>query len=182
MEVYYSLEKQYKPTVVALGFFDGMHLGHQKIISKTIEYGKDNKFTTCVLTFSQCPRSVVENCTVDLIMTPEQKLSVIENMGIDVAYMLNFNNIKGVTPKKFVKEILYDMLNTKIVVCGFNYHFGSGGYADYEDLRRLCKEYGIDVFVQSPVTYQKEPISSTRIRNAIKNKEYEIVESMLFGA
>ena len=76
MEVYYSLEKQNNPTVVALGFFDGMHLGHQRIISKTMEYGSDG-LKTCVLTFSQSPRSVVENREINLLMTPQQKLSAM---------------------------------------------------------------------------------------------------------
>ena len=179
MKVYYSLEKQDNATSVALGFFDGMHRGHQKVISRAVEYGQNN-LKTCVLTFAQNPRSVVENYAVQLLMTPEQKLSAIENMGIDIVYMLDFNDIKRITPKGFVKDVLYGVLNAKIVVCGFNYHFGSGGRANAEDLKSLCKNYKIDVRVEPAVTYKNEPISSTRIRNAIKNKEFEIAENMLF--
>ena len=179
MEIYYSLIKQNRPTAVALGFFDGMHKGHQKIISKTVEYSK-NGLTACVLTFSQSPRSVVENHKVDLLMMPRQKLAAIENMGVDVAYMLDFNGVRFIPPEDFVRDILSGVLNAKIVVCGFNYHFGNGGYADAEELKKLCKNYKIDVFIQPPVTYENQPISSTRIRGAIKNKEFEIAENMLF--
>lgn len=180
MEVYYSLERQSEPTAIALGFFDGMHRGHQKIISKTAEYSGIN-LKTCVLTFAQSPGAIVENRTIELLMTPEQKLSAIEKMNIDVTYMLNFHEIKSITPEKFVKDILFDLFNAKVVVCGFNYHFGCGGYANAEYLKELCKKYKIKVDIESAVNYKNEPISSTRIRNAIKNKEFEMAENMIFA-
>ena len=179
MEVYYSLERQNKPTAVALGFFDGMHLGHQKVISKTIEYGGSG-LKTCVLTFAQSPRSIVENRTIDLLMGPRQKLSAIQKMGIDTAYMLNFSDIKNMPPENFVKDVLHDMLNAKVVVCGFNYHFGSGGYADADELKRLCNNHKIHVCIVPPVTYENTPVSSTRIRCALKKKEFKMAEDMLF--
>ena len=79
MEVYYNLEKSEAKTAVALGFFDGVHVAHQRIIKKAVEYSK-NGIKSCVLTFSQNPRSIVEKANLDLITTTDQKLKIMENM------------------------------------------------------------------------------------------------------
>ena len=93
MEIYYNLEKSENPKAVALGFFDGVHIAHQKIIEKTVNYSKKG-LTPCVLTFSQNPRSIVENIKLDLITTNEQKLEIMKNMGIQAVYVLDFNDIR----------------------------------------------------------------------------------------
>ena len=178
MEIYYNLEKSKSQTAVALGFFDGVHLAHKKIISKTVEYSKKD-LSPCVLTFSQSPKSIVENIKLDLITTNEQKLKIMKNMGIQSVYMLNFIDICKMSPEDFVTKILNDTLNAKAVFCGFNYRFGRGRVADTEDLKRICKNFNIEVFVEPAVMYGDIPISSTRIRRAIEDKNFELVKSMI---
>lgn len=178
MKIYYNLEKSENPKSIALGFFDGVHIAHQKIIEKTVSYSKKG-LTPCVLTFSQNPRSIVENIKLDLITTNEQKLEIMKNIGIQAVYMPDFNSIRDLSPEAFVGKILNDTLNAKAVFCGFNYRFGKCGAGNTNTLARLCKNFDIEVFVEPPILYGNKPISSTRIRTAIKNKDFALADGML---
>ena len=110
-----------------------------------------------------------------MALSDEEKEEKLQNLGIEILYTVNFLKIKNFSPEKFVKKILYEKLNTKVAVCGFNYHFGRGGTADAEDLKNICKNFGIEVKIIKPVLYKETPVSSSRIRNAIKqNKTLEI--------
>lgn len=178
VELHKTLVNQKKPTAVALGFFDGVHLGHQKILSKTVEYLKFG-VKPCVFTFFQNPRSVIEVQKIEYLTTPDEKVEAMEKLGIKAVYMLDFNIIKDVTPEDFVFQVLKKTLNAKFVVCGFNYHFGSGGNANADDLKSLCSQCGIQVYVQPPVYYDGKVISSSRIRKAFKECDGEIAMKML---
>lgn len=180
MEVYRYLKSQKEPTAVALGFFDGVHLGHQKILLRAVKEA-ERGLKSCVLTFTQNPRSIVENCGVKLIMSEQEKISRFENIGLDMAYILDFNSIKNLSPEEFVKDILFSVLHAKVAVCGFNYHFGNGGRADSNELTRLCEGVGISVCVVPPALYRGAPISSTRIRNALIAGQTEVAQDMLFN-
>lgn len=180
MEVYYNLEKSVNPKAIALGFFDGVHIAHQKIIEKTVEYSKKGT-EPCVLTFLQNPRSIVENIKLDLITTNDQKLKIMENMGIQSVYMLDFNSVRDLSPEDFVAKILHNILNAKAVFCGFNYRFGKNHVGDVNILKKLCERCDIEVFVEPAVTYESKPISSTRIRSVIKSKDFKSAEIMLAG-
>ncbi|MBR2735067.1 MAG: hypothetical protein IKE05_02600 [Clostridia bacterium] len=178
MEIYYNLKKSEVSTAVALGFFDGVHIAHRKILERAAKYSRRG-LKPCVLTFSQNPRAIVENIKPDLITTNEQKLDIMKNIGIQAVYMPDFNSIRDLSPENFVNKILHDTLNAKAVFCGFNYRFGKSGAGDTDTLKKLCKEYNIEVFVQAPVLYKDKPVSSTRIRSAIKNQDFESVNNML---
>lgn len=178
MKIYNILTKQPKHTAVALGFFDGVHLGHQKIISKTVEY-KKQRLLPSVLTFLQNPQSIVKNQKIEYLLTPEEKLSRLEQLGIQLAYVLDFNFIKDISAEDFVKYALKEALNAKAVVCGFNYHFGRGGSSNVEDLRKMCEKYKIDLHVEPPVFYKGSLISSTRIRKTFKLGNIRAAREML---
>lgn len=178
MKIYYNLEKSENPKAIALGFFDGVHIAHQKIIEKTVNYSKKG-LMPCVLTFSQNPRSIVENIKLDLITTNEQKIEIMKNMDVQAVYMPDFDSIRDLSPEDFVREILYDTLNAKAVFCGFNYRFGKCGEGNTDTLRKLCENLDIKVFVEPPVLYEHKPISSTRIRSALRGKNFELANKML---
>ena len=163
---------------VALGFFDGLHLGHKKVIKKTIHF-KNKGLTPTVFTFSQNPKSILSNKNIIQIMSTKEKEDKLEKMGAELLYIVDFSVIRNMSPEKFVKEVLFKRLNAKIAVCGFNYHFGRGGTAGAEDLKKICKEYGIKTYIVKPVLYKKEIISSTKIRNAIIKKDFQKANDML---
>lgn len=178
MKIYNILTKQPKSTAVALGFFDGVHLGHQKIISKTVEY-KKQRLLPSVITFLQNPQSIIKNQKIEYLLTPEEKLARLEQLGIQLAYILDFNFIKDISAEDFVKYALKEALNAKALVCGFNYHFGRGGTSNVEDLRKMCEKYKIDLHVEPPVFYKGSLISSTRIRETFKIGNIRAAREML---
>ena len=178
MEIYYNLEKPETDTAVALGFFDGVHIAHQRIIEKTVKCAELG-LKPCVLTFLQNPKSIVKNIKLDLITTNEKKLEIIKNIGIQAIYMLDFNSVRDMLPEDFIINIIHNALNAKVVFCGFNYRFGKFGKGNADTLRNICQNFNIEVFVESPVLYADQPISSTRIRSALREKNFELANRML---
>ena len=83
------------------------------------------------------------------------------------------------SPEDFVEKVLHGTLNAKAIFCGFNYRFGKHGAGNVGMLKALCKNFGIEVFIEPPILYQNRPISSTRIRNAIQEKNFELANNML---
>ncbi len=179
MKIYNDLsEVQSLKTAVALGFFDGMHLGHKKVILKTISC-KNQGLSPAVFTFTENPKSILTH-TKDLkLMSNSEKIEYLENLGVESLYLINFLDIYKLTPEEFVKKILFEKLNAGAVICGFNYHFGYGGTAGSEDLKKICKKYNIKTYIVKPVLYKKEAISSTRIRKAIKSNDIKSAKRML---
>lgn len=167
-----------RETAVALGFFDGLHLGHKKVIKKAL-YFKNKGLTPTVFTFSQNPKAILSGDNILQIMDIDEKVQQLEKMGIELFYAVDFLKVKNLTPEEFVKNILLEKLHAKAVVCGFNYHFGCGGAAGAEDLKKICKKYDIKTYIVKPVLYKKEVISSTRIRNALKNNDFQKANIML---
>lgn len=166
MRVYNKLEKGLKPTSVALGYFDGIHKGHQRVISNSIYY-KNEGLETVLFTFLRNPHSVLEGYKERRLITELHRNEVVLSMGIDKIYAIDFNDISALTDEEFVKKILKDVLNAKRISCGFNYHFGRGGVSGAERLNELCIMHGINVDILPSVIYMSSPISSTRIRECV---------------
>ncbi len=178
MKIYTNLEKQLSPLCVALGYFDGIHKGHQKVITAAVKL-KKHGFIPTVFTFNQNPKSIIFGTPEHRITDEKLKEKILEEMGIEILYKVDFENLRNLSAENFVKEVLHEKLNAKYVVCGFNYHFGKNGIADAYDLKRICLDYEIKTKIASPVLYKHEPISSTRIRKALLNNDSESVSQML---
>lgn len=178
MQVFDSIKKTEYGCCVALGFFDGVHIGHRSVISATKPMSSDI-CPMAVLTFKDSPANVISNTKKPLLTTNKEKLKLFEKLGVQLVYNIDFNDIKDMSAEQFVKEVLHDKLNAKCVVTGFNYHFGKGGNADADDMIKLCNNYGIKAFKCEPVLYNGTPVSSTRIRNCIANGDVESANAML---
>ena len=178
MKIYTSLEKQSTPLSVALGYFDGVHKGHKKVITETVNF-KSKGVVPSVFTFSENPRSVLSNSKCHQLIDNNTKQKIFSNLNVEILYMIDFNLIKNLSPEEFVKNILKDTLNAKYVVCGFNYHFGKNAIADAVKLKNLCSEFDIETKIINPILYKCEPISSTRIRKALENKDSFNAQNML---
>ncbi len=179
MEIVKELKCSNSPTSVALGFFDGVHLGHKSVINETVGYAKRRNLIPTVFTLEQSPRSVITEKSIGGIITNDEKLSVFEKLGIQRVYMLDFKTIMGFSAECFVNNILDSCFNAKHTVCGFNYHFGNGGNADKYTLRELCEKRNITVTAQNHIDYNGSPISSTRIRKSITDGDILSVNAML---
>ncbi len=178
MQIFNTIEKTEYSTAVALGFFDGVHKGHQEVINLCKRVKSDNE-KLAVFTFKDSPLACINGKKKPMLTTNEQKFKLFESMGVDIVYCVDFDAVKNMSAEDFVKSVLKDNLNAKSVVTGFNYHFGKGGRADTSVLKTLCDNHAIKTYRCEPVMYLDKPISSTRIRESIANGKIEEANSML---
>lgn len=166
MNVHYDLTPSAGESAVALGNFDGLHLGHREVISCAAAQ-KERGLIPTVLTFGANPLTDLGGTAGGEIITQEQKISLLEELGIEQIYILNFPSVKDLTPEEFVDRILTKVCRAKEVCCGFNFTFGRGGRAGSEMLEQLCAQRSIGTSVTGAVLVDGEPVSSTRIRGLI---------------
>lgn len=165
MKIYTELTPSAGESAVALGSFDGLHIGHQKVIGLALEGAKRGLLPT-VLTFAENPKAD-GGAFGGLLLPQEEKTRRLEEMGVAQLYLLDFDSVKEMTPEKFVSDALAGACRAKLACCGFNFTFGRGGAAGSEDLVRLCAPFGISAAVAPAVLAGGEPVSSTRIRRLI---------------
>lgn len=178
MAIYNGLEKYNAPdqgASVALGFFDGVHLGHRAVI----ETAADTQLPCVVLTFSENPLRMLGKDCPPTLTDNERKAELMTAPGADDVIFADFLQMKDLSPGDFVKNILHEKLNAKRVVCGFNYRFGSRGAGDTDALTHLCAAYGIEVIVCAPVSVGGEQVSSSRIRELITSGDIRSANTML---
>lgn len=178
MQIFDTIKKTEYSTAVALGFFDGVHKGHQDVIKSAVDASSDDCKAT-VLTFKNSPSSMLSGNVKPLLTTNDEKFEIFEKLGVEYVFCIDFDEIRNMSAQDFVKKILNDILNAKFVIAGFNYHFGKGGTATADDLVTMCQELGIKSQKQMPVEYKSEAISSTRIRQCVASGEIEDANAML---
>lgn len=164
-----------EPSCVALGNFDGVHVGHRQLIGSAVEKAREKGLASAVFTFSNHPKSLIPGAKpVKNIVYQEEKEALIEALGVD--YYFNFaftKEIMTMPPETFVKTFLADKMNAKEIFCGFNYHFGYKGEGDTKLLRILGAKYGFHVNEVKAVSIDGDVVSSTLIRNMIMAGEME---------
>jgi len=167
----FSNIKEYnnKKSVVTIGTFDGVHIGHKKILERIIFNAKELNCESVVLTFFPHPRMVLQdNSVVQLLNTVNEKRILLEKTGIDNLIIHPFNQeFSRLTAEEFVKEILVNQLNIRKIIIGYDHRFGRNRTADINDLIVFGKEYGFEVEQISAQEINDNAVSSTKIRNAI---------------
>ncbi|WP_396143548.1 bifunctional riboflavin kinase/FAD synthetase [Flavobacterium sp.] len=167
----FSNIKEYnsKKSVVTIGTFDGVHIGHKKILERIIFNAKELNCESVVLTFFPHPRMVLQdNSVVQLLNTVDEKTLLLEKTGIDNLIIHPFNQeFSRLTAEEFVKEILVNQLNIRKIIIGYDHRFGRNRTANINDLIVFGKEYGFEVEQISAQEINDNAVSSTKIRNAI---------------
>ena len=169
MKIYRALDEvpAQAGTAVTIGKFDGMHLGHRRMIDLVREQAAERGLTSTVLTFDRHPFALLrpDACPLSLVSN-EQKLELLADAGVDQTLMIEFTReFSGLEPAEFVRTVLIEALHTKLVVVGPDYRFGKGAAGTIADLERLGAEWGFDLMVMDAVTAgPAERVSSTRIR------------------
>lgn len=160
-----------KGTVITIGTFDGVHLGHQKIIKKIVQNAQLNGWLSTVFTFFPHPRMVVQNDnSIKLIQTPAEKKNVLASLGIDQLITYPFDeHFSRMTAEDFVKDILVNTLKARKIIIGYDHRFGRNRNADINDLRRFGQLYNFEVEEISVQEINDVSVSSTKIRKALES-------------
>ena len=175
MLIFRELTEAPCPTAVALGYFDGVHLGHKAVIRAAVGC-KSEGLTPAVFTFSSTPKRGTENTQLTGF---DEKARIFEQIGIEILYIIDFETVRNKTPDEFVSGILKNVFRAKKVFCGYNYHFGKNGTATSEDLVKLCSGQDIEAVVKTPVKFRNSYVSSTKIREYIKSGDIQKANRML---
>ena len=170
MEIYRDLTPAGRECAVALGMFDGLHLGHRKVISLALE-GAARGLAPAVLTFADNPK--LRGIDGGALLSQKEKIRLLREMGVEFLYLLDSASVKNISAEDFVRSVLKNACMAEEACCGFNYTFGRGGKAGSGELRRLCAACGIGVSVAPAVLADGEPVSSTRIRALIRAGDVE---------
>lgn len=157
-----------EPICVALGTFDGVHRGHQAIIREAVDIAKKKGIKSAVLTFNKHPRSILfETGGPKIITDNNSKASIIETLGVDYLYFVNFNSeFRDLEDKDFLKGLVNN-LKAKVIVCGYNYTFGKEGRGNSLLLHQSKDVLDYDLNVVERVSFVSQKISSTIIREKI---------------
>jgi len=168
-------------SVVALGTFDGVHLGHQEILKRCSMYARCTGARAVAFTFDRHPLEVIRPQLAPPQLTDiEDKLALIEATGIEVAVVARFDEaLARATPEEFVREVLVDGLRATKAVIGFNYTFGWRARGTAEALVDLSKKCGFEVEVVEPVTVGGVPVGSTEIRARLARGDVAGARAML---
>ena len=159
-------------TVVALGTFDGCHLGHMSVIRSAYMKAKSLKIKSLVYTFDRIPKAN-NNSEIKSILTVEEKIKFIRKCGIDYVAVDDFDFVKDFEGDYFVEKILKEKLKAKSVCCGYNYRFGKNARYSGENLKDFFKNSGESVEICPKVSVNNEDVSSTLIRQKISNGEVD---------
>ncbi|MCI1943924.1 bifunctional riboflavin kinase/FAD synthetase [Clostridium luticellarii] len=158
-------------TYIALGSFDGLHLGHMSLINKTIELARNNGAKSMVFTFKNHPLMTINpDLAPKILMDNESKIDVLKNAGLDIINMANFNeDFMRMSPEDFVIHLLNNYRARGFVV-GFNYRFGYKNLGDVNLLRKLSEKYKFHLSVIDSIKYRGQIVSSSIIRNIIADE------------
>jgi len=175
-----DITKEYPRTAVALGMFDGMHIGHQSIVERAMELAREQEGTCVVFTFNNHPLSVLAKERMPLqIGSPELRAAILEKMGVDVLFNIPFTKeFSRLSPERFL-ELLRDCLAPCYVVTGANFTFGRQGKGNQRMLQRVGEDYGFHAEICPTVLAGGRPVSSTRIREMLKEGDLDTVNEFL---
>ena len=170
-----------KPTIVTIGTFDGVHLGHQKIVAQITKNADALNCESLVLTFFPHPRMVLQESTeMKQLNTLNEKIALLDNLGIDNLVVHPFDKeFSRLTAEEFVKKVLVDVFKIKKIIIGHDHRFGRNRTATIDDLINFGKTYGFEVEQISAKEINEVAISSTKIRNALLEGNIELATNYL---
>ncbi len=176
-----ELDKINESTAVALGMFDGLHIGHQAVINNMIDNAHKRGLKSCVLTFQNHPKELTsDDPAPQRILSKEDKVGLMSEYGVDILVILPFNEyILNMSAMDFIKDIISNKLKAKFVCAGFDYHFGYKAMGDVDMLTSSSSQFGYEFQVINPILHNNEKISSSSIRQLLYKGNVSEVENEL---
>jgi|TARA_B100000959_G_scaffold52047_1_gene54148 riboflavin kinase/FMN adenylyltransferase len=184
---YEKIQKAKLGSAVTIGTYDGVHLGHRKLISELCKIAHSRDLCSVVLTFEPHPASVVRPESAPLLLTGlEQKLEQLEKTGVELVQIIEFDEKRAEeSAEEFVKEVLVETLNAKVVAVGEDFHFGKNREGNVKLLEQIGKEENFEIHslellgINETLPTSENQISSTAIREALLNGDLEKANMML---
>lgn len=169
-----------KATIATIGTFDGIHIGHQKILNSLARFAKENSLKSVVITFDPHPRKIInKKNSIELINTIEEKKEKLKTLGIDYLIVQKFDEKFSETEANKFVEILKNNINIEKLIVGYDHRFGKNRNADINDLKKYGKELNFEVIEIDALEIEEVNISSTKIRSAIKDGNIRQANSYL---
>lgn len=184
MKVYNHIDefKQIKNAVVTIGTFDGVHIGHQKIISRLQEVARQKGGETVILTFFPHPRMILhpDDLNIKLISTMEEKAERLASLGIDHLIITPFTrDFSNLSPQEYIREVLMKKIGTTQIIIGYDHRFGKDRSGGLKELQHYSSELGYEVEEIPEQDIDDVAISSTKIRNAVLSGDVKTAETFL---
>jgi riboflavin kinase/FMN adenylyltransferase len=165
---------------IALGFFDGVHLGHQVVIGNAVRRARELGVVPGVVTFRDHPRTLTQGQAPLLLTVIEQRLALFEQLGVEQALVLSFNEeLCRLSPREYVENILVGSMGAKSISVGYNHHFGRDREGNPELLQALGRELGFDVQIAPAVYIDGLEISSSKIRESLLEGNMDLAKELL---
>lgn len=184
MKIYNHIDefKQIHNAVVTIGTFDGVHIGHQKIISRLQEVAKKNGGETVILTFFPHPRMILhpDDLNIKLISTMTEKAEKLAALGIDHLIITPFTrDFSNLNPQEYIKEVLIEKIGTRHIIIGYDHRFGKDRSGGMKELQSSASDFGFDVEEIPEQDINDVAVSSTKIRNAILSADAKTASEFL---
>ena len=184
MKIYYNLS-EFTPlqnAVVTIGTFDGVHLGHQKIISRLTEVAHATKGESVLLTFFPHPRMIIDpqNAELKMINTLNEKAEILEKLGVDHLIITPFTrDFSNQTPLEYIKDVLIDRIGTQYLIIGYDHHFGKNRLGNIADLEKYASKFHYQLEEIPALDIDAVSVSSTKIRTALISGDVALANSFL---
>ena len=183
MKIYQSLNefKPSKKTIVTLGTFDGVHLGHNAILDTICNIAKQENLESVLLTFFPHPRLIISNDSeIKMLNTMAEKSILLEQKGVQNFIIHPFDKLfSELSPREFVEQVLIKQLNIQKIIIGYDHKFGKNRAADFNDLIAFGKEFGFEVEEISAKQVNEVSVSSTKIRNSLLDGKVSLANEYL---
>ncbi len=164
---------------IAMGGFDGVHLGHQDIINQMVRESKNRGLMSAVYTFNNVPKSISKAENSIQILRAKDKYEILKSMGVDIVYMHNFDDTFMKTTRESFLENLLDYFDIKLIVVGKDFKFGHKAKGNVDWLMKNKEKYGFDLIASDFYEMDGEKVSSTAIRNYIKSGDMRAASKLL---
>lgn len=173
MRLLNSPSETVRNTAVALGNFDGVHLGHTALLERCVSDARENGLKSLVWTFRAHPDAVLHKASPRLILSLEDKITLLDKIGLSFFMAEDFSRVCDYSPERFCNEILLERLGAREVLCGFNFSFGKGGAGNAAFLKEYLEKRGVKVLVLPAVGLDGETVSSTAVRALLEEGDME---------
>ena len=184
MKVFLNMNNlpSFKRSVVTIGSYDGVHLGHREILKKVVQKAKEIEGESILITFHPHPRIFLQGpeSGVRLLNTTQEKIQILEKTGLDHLVIVPFDeDFSAQTAEEYVRDFLVDLFDPHTLIVGYDHHFGKDRSGNFDFLQEKSSKYGYELIQIEKQTVEELAISSTKIRRALEEAKIQLVNRLL---